>query len=633
MIRKSPFITFLALLYLSTFYTPISFAQEIHNRSFALPNGAKARIGNGRIRDVVYSKDGRQLVVASSVGVWVYDAVTHIPLRLMKWHTKSVKALAVDTKNNSILSVDDENTLYFMYLSNGSLYRYTIGAIASKVAISPTRDVFAVNGSDGVKLYHVHLRTEQTKFDLEKEQGQRSHIWDMAFSPNEPILAAAESSSKIALWNKDTGVFIQDLIGHGSDVKSVVFSPDGSTLISGSADKTIRLWDMATRQQKQMLSGDMERVNDVAINVFGSLIAAGCVDGSIHIWDVKTGKHDKTLVGHTGSVLAVTFNPHLPILASCSTDGTLQIWDISTGEKIHTFADNYGEFTSFTVSPDRNTIATPSEDKNIYLWDATTGAYQKTLNRENINEPLFETLNIAYNPNAKTIATRDYPSGISIWDLDSGKQKQLMDKDDVKSPILNWSPEGDILAIAGSENTLQLWDTEADGQSRTVNIPMGAVIDFAYGTDGQTAASVAENMTYYLWDVKTGEEKCVIHLNEAERVYDELLSPDGKTFAIAWTLADVHLYDVDTGEVKTVLNTDVYYISCIAFSPDGRLLAVGTTEGNVIVMDIGTNKVLHEFHVGIGGKKVHRVGFATDMETVVSLSGSGIMYLWDLAAR
>ena len=68
MLRKIRFLTLLILLYLSTSNTRISFAQEEPDPFLALPEGAIARLGNGRIYDVKYSNDGMQLVAASSIG-------------------------------------------------------------------------------------------------------------------------------------------------------------------------------------------------------------------------------------------------------------------------------------------------------------------------------------------------------------------------------------------------------------------------------------------------------------------------------------------------------------------------------------------------------------------------------------
>ena len=49
----------------------------------SLPEGVKARLGKGEVEDVAYSPDGKYLAVASSIGIWLYDAETYQALSLL----------------------------------------------------------------------------------------------------------------------------------------------------------------------------------------------------------------------------------------------------------------------------------------------------------------------------------------------------------------------------------------------------------------------------------------------------------------------------------------------------------------------------------------------------------------------
>ena len=47
-----------------------------------LPEGAVARLGKGKIIDIAYSPDGTKLAVASSIGIWIYDAYSGAEVNL-----------------------------------------------------------------------------------------------------------------------------------------------------------------------------------------------------------------------------------------------------------------------------------------------------------------------------------------------------------------------------------------------------------------------------------------------------------------------------------------------------------------------------------------------------------------------
>ena len=65
----------IALLSITVLFVPESRAQD-HTR-LSLPEGAIARLGKGWInKSIAYSPDGTRLAVASSIGIWLYDAHT-----------------------------------------------------------------------------------------------------------------------------------------------------------------------------------------------------------------------------------------------------------------------------------------------------------------------------------------------------------------------------------------------------------------------------------------------------------------------------------------------------------------------------------------------------------------------------
>ena len=83
-------MSFNAALLLVTFLL----IQDSHAQDYTrwgLPEGAKARLGKGNIgwgdRAMAYSPDGTRLAVASSIGIWLYDARTGAEVALFTGHT------------------------------------------------------------------------------------------------------------------------------------------------------------------------------------------------------------------------------------------------------------------------------------------------------------------------------------------------------------------------------------------------------------------------------------------------------------------------------------------------------------------------------------------------------------------
>ncbi len=82
---------------LSTF-TPVSVAQIQDHSRLILPKGAIARLGKGgvtyRNRGIAFSPDGSLLTVATSIGIWLYDAETFDEIALLTGHKDEVTTVA-----------------------------------------------------------------------------------------------------------------------------------------------------------------------------------------------------------------------------------------------------------------------------------------------------------------------------------------------------------------------------------------------------------------------------------------------------------------------------------------------------------------------------------------------------------
>ena len=71
--------------------------------------GAKAaRLGKGYINEITYSPDSSRLAVASSIGIWVYDAETGEELDLFTGHTVPVERLSYSPDGRFIASSTDK---------------------------------------------------------------------------------------------------------------------------------------------------------------------------------------------------------------------------------------------------------------------------------------------------------------------------------------------------------------------------------------------------------------------------------------------------------------------------------------------------------------------------------------------
>src|SRR5204863_5086126 len=110
-----------------------------------------------------------------------------------------------------------------------------------------------------------------------------------------------------------------------------------------------------------------------------------------------------------------------------------------------------------------------------------------------------------------------------------------------------FSPDGRLIASAGWDNTVRIWDAASHRQVALLRGHTGQVHAVAFSPDGRLLASVAYDQTVRLWAVRStpGRWETVAILPGA--LADQrgvAFSPDGKTVAAATAEGSIQLWDV-----------------------------------------------------------------------------------------
>ncbi len=169
------------------------------------------------IRGLSYSPDGKELVLACGLGIWIYDVESNSEIALlsreMGGHTGPVYSVAYSLDGNTIAS--------------GGSY------------------------ADAKKICIWDARSKELKFSLSNPKipgGSFRSVVSLAFSPDNKMLVSGDSrvGDQIHFWDASTGEYRYTLRGHQNSVRSVIFSSNGKFLASCSNDRTILVWDLAS---------------------------------------------------------------------------------------------------------------------------------------------------------------------------------------------------------------------------------------------------------------------------------------------------------------------------------------------------------------------------------------------------
>ena len=597
----------------------VSDSASQDSQQWHLPEGAKARLGKGRINEIAYSPDGKRLAVASSIGIWIYDADSGKELDLLTGHTDRVRSVAFNPNGNILASGSSDGTIHLWDARTSTHLRMMTGHTSRITSV-----VFNADGkmlASGSKDNTICLWDTQSG-ELRKTLKEHADwIFSMWFSADGKTLASASKDNTICLWDTQSGE-LRKILGleHPQEIYKMAFSPDGKTLASWSFDSPIYLWDAETGELRHSLTlQQIDIVNELTFSPDSKTLASAMHNGTVRLWDAQTGEFRRILIGHTHWVLNVAFSPDGKTLASGSFDTTIRLWNTQTGKLQKTLTGYMNAVLSVAFSPDGKMLANSIDDDIIRVWDAQTGALHRTLKEQ---APITC---IAFNSDSKTLASGGYSRTIRLWNTQTGKLRKTLTghKDTVTS--VAFSADGATLASASWDKTIHLYNAQTGELHKTLTGHTNWVMSVAFSPDGKTLVSGSKDNTIRLWDVQTGELHKTL-TGHTEVVFSVAFSPDGRTLASGSKDGLIHLWDVQTGELlKTAEHTD--WVSSVAFSPDGRTLASGSKDSTIHLWDTQTN-IVQRISVGHTGW-VSSVAFSPDGKTLVSGSRDGTLLLWE----
>jgi WD40 repeat protein len=328
------------------------------------------------------------------------------------------------------------------------------------------------------------------------------------------------ATGRIYVWDVASGKEATVPVGHHSGLKFVRFQPDGKTIFTLSVDNQARQWDAATGKPMGHfdVTNGTDRFYCCDLSPDGRTLAVpGFWKGSgVELWDVMKGQRVATWPGGDAySVVNLKFSPDGKFLAvanhSPRAEGrNLHVLDADTGKRLHTVQDiDPKNFPLFT--PDSKFLVVSGHDE-LQVWDLTT--WQKIHVRPSGHQALFIMLGPEKGAGSSftvgvTAGELKYPifwkTGIVLWNAKTGKETSCL-PDGPITYFLALAPGGDRVVLRhrdyDDDAVLSLRDLASGWLLARLTGHRGKANAVAFSPDGKLLATAGTDCTTLVWDVQ-----------------------------------------------------------------------------------------------------------------------------------
>ena len=657
-------LCFIVLLSMIGLFSDGSLAQDY--TQWHLPEGAKIRLGKGWIRDIAFSPDGAQFAVATTIGIWIYDAHTGTEIALLNEAPRSIQALAFSQEGKMLASCD---TYGEVLLWNTVTGEPPLTLLPSEKIVprfnTPTHLVFLEDSTQLaiatihntrpiLRVWELNAETNQSlvKYIEMDTPAERQRISALKLSSDGRFLAIAVDDfknkiSQVQIWDANTGQLLQTLAEYTSRIVSLIFSPNNEMLVTNNREE-ILIWNLNTDNQPFTIRS--KRGISASVLTFSlnsrRLASWGQRDG-VRFWDTNTGAQlapnlpTQGLDKHEDYVYTLVLSPDANTLLTGSADGTLRGWDIATGTQRFSCISHIKRTEGIVFSGAGETLTSVSQPVNPKgkaqrrQWDIKTGSQLATHVFNTLTDPVMS-------PDGKTLIRRQLNGTIHIGNMDPKHSWGILEahRRNEWNIQFAFSPDGNTFATGGGDNTVYVWKA-ADyrnlkrtifGSNKAIrpHLTLEGHTDrigaLAFSPDGKTLASGGSDKTIQLWDVETGNSVFTI-IGHRNAVRTLAFSPNGKMLASA-AFSELYLWNTTTThQITSILQERQELNSTLIFSPDSSILVSGNQYGAIQLWDTYTGELLstcagHTFWI-------LDMVFSADSKTLASTGWDGIILLWD----
>ncbi|RLB55683.1 MAG: hypothetical protein DRI34_10205 [Deltaproteobacteria bacterium] len=446
-------------------------------------------------------------------------------------------------------------------------------------------------------------------------------------SPDGRLLAASHGKGEIYLWEADSGRLVKKFAAHQGAIWELVFTA-ADRLASASEDRSLCLWEVPSGRQLWRATGHSGRIYSLALSHDGRRLASASTDRTLRFWDTRSGRALGVIRDPVDAFYAVSWSPDDRYVAAGGVDAVVSLFDPRTGQRRISLVGHSDSLESIVFTADGKHMLSGADDGDIRVWLLQQPGPRRFLKHDNT------VYCLAASPGGTQMATGTAGGEVEIWDTrpagaGSRADRRLV-KLDVPLSTLAYSPQGDLLAVAGREKVLRVWNMASGKIVRELRGHQGTIRSIAFSPDGKLLAGGTSSKSVCIWNLSSGK---LVRTLEGVGTYVTAVtySADGRRLFVAGGRPEITTWDSSTGRQLGSLRGHTTRVQALVLLPGGQVLASAGKEGALIAWDTSSGRQLWQLETA--GAPLEWLAASRDGRWLAAATGKDTLLVWSMAER
>jgi predicted Ser/Thr protein kinase len=286
-----------------------------------------------------------------------------------------------------------------------------------------------------------------------------------------------------------------------------------------------------------------------------------------------------------------------------------------------------------------STTATPTPSPTAVVTQVRTRGAAVYRDLGTFGEPPA-TQTAAFSPVEDVLALAGSDGAVRLWDLGARRRLAVLRTEmhrraghDARAVRLAFSPDGKLLAVGHVDGSIHLFDLTREEELPVKLRHEDMVSALAFSPNGKTLASGGTDATLKLWGMegcRSGDPRRELH-RQPSAITALAYAGGGRWLVTAHTNRTLRVLDAATVRLTATLRGPEAPVTLLRADPQGRLLVAGSQDRLLRVFDLESKE--SPISLGPFRKPLTAARFFADGRHLVTVGLENVVQIWDLDSR